>query len=129
MKNFLIISAILIIPALVYILMNKDSNDFSAMADENGKPSLMTFTSTMCMDCQKMKAVIKEVEPSYSDKINFVSVNATDNNRKIKELVKRYNVVLVPTLIYLKDNKEVKRVEGAVSKEELISDIEEVING
>ncbi len=129
MKNFLIISAILIIPALVYILMNKDSNDFSAMADENGKPSLMTFTSTMCMDCQKMKAVIKEVEPSYSDKMNFISVNATDNNRKVKELVKRYNVVLVPTLIYLKDNKEVKRVEGAISKEELISDIEEVING
>lgn len=130
MKNIITILAILIIPVMVYSIMHKNSSDITAVAVENNKPSLMIFTSAMCMDCQKMKAVIKEVEPSYSDKINFVHINATDSNRQIKELVKKHNIVLVPTMVFMNtNNMETNRVEGSISKEELISDIKEAING
>lgn len=129
MKNIIPVLAILIIPIMVYSILHKNSSEISAIAVENNKPSLMIFTSSMCMDCQKMKAIIKEVESDYSDKINFVHINATDSNKQIKELVKKHNVVLVPTMVFMNsNNNEVNRVEGSISKEELVSDIKEAIN-
>lgn len=130
MKNIITVLAILIIPVMVYSILHKNSSDVTAVAVENNKPSLMIFTSAMCMDCQKMKSIIKEVEPEYSDKINFIHINATENNKQIKELVKKHNVVLVPTMVFKNTNDmEINRVEGSISKEELISDIKEAING
>lgn len=129
MKNIIIIAAIFIIPLAIYSLINKNSTDITALAYENGKPTLMTFSSNMCMDCQKMKSVLKEIEPSYSDRVNFISVNATEKSRRIKDLVKKHKVVLVPTMIFMDtNNNEVNRIEGSVTKEELISEIEEIIN-
>lgn len=131
MKNIITIAIILILPVLIYSFMHtRTSSDISALAKDNNKPGLMIFTSAMCMDCQKMKTVIKEIEPSYSDKINFISINAIDKSKSVKDMVKKYKVVLVPTLIFLDVNQnETNRVEGFIPKEELISDIEEAING
>lgn len=130
MRNIITILLILIIPAMVYSIINKDSKDLSAMAKDNGLPTLMTFTSTMCLDCQKMKAVIKELENDYAGKINFVSINATDKSNTVKGMVKKYSVVLVPTMIFInKDQNEVKRIEGAITKEELQNELEQLCNG
>lgn len=130
MKNIITIALILILPALIYSLISKGGSDLSALAKDNNLPTLMTFSSTMCMDCQKMKGIIKEVEGEYSGKVNFVAVNATEKDKKVKELVKKYSVVLVPTMIFLdSENKEEKRIEGYIPKEELVSELEELING
>lgn len=130
MKNIIAIAVILILPLIIYSIISKNSSDLSVYAKDNDKPSVMIFTSSMCMDCQKMKTIIKEVQPSYEGRMNFVQINATEKNRTVKELVKKYRVSLVPTLIFMnKEKKELKRVEGSIPKEELISDIEETING
>ena len=130
MKNIITIVLILVLPVLVYLIMSKNSNDFSAIAKEKNMPSLLTFTSTMCMDCQKMKGVLKEIQPSYQDRINFISINETEKDRKVQNYIKKHNVVLVPTMVFLDENgNEVNKIEGYIPKEELIKEIEEVING
>lgn len=129
MKNIITIVLILVIPALIYSIINKDSKNLSVMAKDNNLPTFMTFSSTMCLDCQKMKAIINEVENEYKDKINFVSVNATDKTKETKELVKEYSVVLVPTMVFMNKNKqEIKRIEGAITKDELVQELEELSN-
>ncbi len=130
MKNIITILLILIVPICAYLIMSKNSTDIMANAKEKNMPAIMTFTSSMCMDCQKMKAVIKEVEPNYTGKINFIMVNALDKDRKVKEAIKKYHVVLVPTMIFLDENgNELNKIEGAISKEQLINELEETING
>ena len=130
MKNIITILLILIIPVCVYFVMSRNSFDITANAKENNLPVLMTFTSSMCMDCQKMKGILKEVEGAYYGKINFININALDKNRKVKEYLKKYNVVLVPTMIFLDENgNQINKIEGAVTKEVLINEIEEAING
>ncbi len=130
MKNIITIALILILPIAVYTILSKNSSNIIAFAQEGNKPSLMAFTSTMCMDCQKMKGIIKEIEDNYNDKINFVSINALDKNRKVQSYVKKHHVVLVPTIVFLDENgNEVNKIEGYIPKEELIKEIEEVING
>ncbi len=130
MKNIITILLILIVPICAYLFMSRNSVDIMANAKENNLPVLMAFTSSMCMDCQKMKGILKEVEGDYTGRINFVMINALDKNRKVKDYLKKYNIVLVPTMIFLDENgNQINKIEGAVTKEVLISEIEEAING
>ena len=119
MKNIITIIAILIIPVLIYSIIDKNKAENIAIAKNSDIPSCISFTSTMCIDCQKMKGIINEIRNEYDGKINFISINATEKNKEIKKLVAENNVTLVPTMILKnKNNEEVKRIEGAVSKEE-----------
>ncbi len=128
MKNFISVLLILIIPICVYLIMNKNSENYSADAKEN-LPTMMTFTSSMCMDCKKMKEVINEIENDYTDKINILTINALDKDKKIKEKIKKHGIVLVPTTIFLDVNgNETGKIEGFIPKEDLIIEIEEIIN-
>ena len=88
MKNIITILLILILPVCAYLIMSKNSSDVVANAKEKNIPVMMTFTSTMCMDCKKMKEVIHEVEGNYSGRMNFVIINATGNDKKVKEYIK-----------------------------------------
>lgn len=130
MKNIITILLILIVPVAVYLYLSKNSDTTSAIAKDKTKPSIMIFTSAMCLDCQKMKSVINEVQPVYSDKINFVSINALDKNKKVQADIKKYGVVLVPTIIFVDENENQKnKIEGYIPKEQLITEIEDIING
>lgn len=129
MKNLILILLILVIPVTAYLFLSKNSTDYMAMANDVKNPSLLIYTSTMCLDCKKMKEVIKDIENSYADKINFISINALDNNRKIQDSIKKHDVKVVPTLVFTDVNgKETDKVEGFIPKEELITKIEEAIN-
>lgn len=130
MKNIITMAIILILPILVYTILTKGNSDISAVAKNKDLPTIMIFSSSMCVDCQKMKSILNDVQGDYKEKINFVSINATEKDKKIKDLVKKYNIVLVPTMVFLDLNEnEINRVEGYIPKEELISEIEEAING
>lgn len=130
MKNIITILLVLILPIVAYLIMSKNSDDLSVLANDKNSPSILIFTSTMCMDCQKMKSVFKEIEPQYNNKINFVHINALDKNRKVQEYIKRYHVVLVPTMVFVDENgNQTNKIEGSISKESLITEIEESING
>ena len=84
----------------------------------------------MCIDCQKMKKLLNEIEPAYQNKINFVSINALDKDKKVKNYINKFGVTLVPTLVFIDDNGNlINKIEGYIPKEELISEIEEAING
>ena len=129
MKNIITILLVLILPICAYFFMSKNSNDTIAIAKEN-VPSLYIFTSTMCIDCKKMKNVINEIEPDYKERINFIQINAVDKNREVQDLIKKHGITLVPTIIILDRNgNNINKIEGYIEKEKLINEIEEAING
>ncbi len=130
MKNVITIALIFILPLAAYIIMSRNTGNIAAIARENANPNIIVFTSTMCMDCKKMKGLLSEVEPVYSSKVNFVHINALENNKKVQEQIKKYKVTLVPTLVFTDENGiEKDKTEGFIEKEQLISEIEELING
>lgn len=129
MKNIIVVLLIFIIPVIGYFVIKGSGEPAVAVSKNVNNPTLITFTSTMCTDCKRLKEVIKEVEPEYSDRVNFVKYNALDNNNKIREAVKEYNVVLVPTMVFLDKTGNTKnRIEGFIPKEQLITELEGMIN-
>lgn len=120
-KNLIIIGLIFVIPLVAFWALNKsNSTTAKTTADIANKPQVMKFTSTMCLDCQKMNKLFKEVFPKYEDKIVLTEIQVQDGQDFTNQQIKKHKVTLVPTMIFFdSDGKQVKRIEGAIEKEEL----------
>ncbi len=124
MKNWIIALAILIVPIAAYYALDKNAAEkaaFEAQASQAmNKPVVMKFYSPMCLDCKKLEVVVKEIMPKYMDRVVYQNINAQSNDKVTDSLIKKYNVTLVPTMVFIKkDGSVYKRTEGCLAKEQL----------
>ena len=125
-KNIIIISLIFAITIMLYMALTA-SNSTTAKTTESGKPQVVKFTSAMCLDCQTMNKVFKEIFPKYNNEIILTEIQVQDRNSFSDEQIKKYNVTLVPTIILLNSNgQQVRRIEGAISKEQMDKYLQEL---
>lgn len=125
-RNIIIISLIFAIPLMLYMALTA-SNSTTAKTSETGKPQVVKFTSAMCLDCQTMNKVFKEIFPKYNGKIILTEIQVQDKNSFSEEQIKKYNVILVPTIVLLNsDGRQVKRIEGAIPKEQMDKYLQEL---
>ncbi len=120
-KNLIIVLFIFLVPLIVYFGLSSFNGSNIASADaKTSKPQIVKFTSVMCLDCQTMNKIIKELYPDYKDGIELIEINVQDNNPKNDDWIKKYDVTLVPTIILINSNgNQVKRIEGAIEKEKM----------
>ena len=71
---------------------------------EVSNKQLLAFFAEWCGPCKMLEPILKEVE----DDIEIVHINVD----KEEDMAKEYNVMSIPTLILLKDGKEVERNVG-----------------
>ena len=125
-KNLVIISLVFALPLIAYWALTK-SNASTATTAVAGKPQVIKFTSAMCLDCQTMNKIFKEIFPKYQDKITLTEIQVQDQNSFNQEQIKKYNVTLVPTIILLNSQGEqTKRIEGAVEKDKMDNYLKEL---
>lgn len=120
-KNLIIISLIFAIPIIAYMALT-NSNSSTAKNVETGKPQVIKFTSAMCMDCQTMNKIFKEIFPQFENKITLTEIQVQDKNSYNEQQITKYHVTLVPTIILINSKGEqVQRIEGAIPKEKMES--------
>jgi thioredoxin 1 len=79
---------------------------------------VLYFTADWCNPCKKVKPIVEEINRESITKFQIIDVDLE------MELVKRFEIRSVPTFILLKDGKEIKRITGAQTRNQL----EEFIN-
>ena len=79
------------------------------------KVVLKDFFATWCPPCKMQGPIIEELEKEYGKKVTFEKVNIDANQAEAE----KFNVMAVPTLIILRDDKEFKRIVGLSNKEML----------
>ena len=84
--------------------------------------TIILFKSKSCAVCSQVETVYKSAVELYRDKIKSETVDITEN---IQAAIDN-GVMTVPTVIFFKDEKEVKRFSGVVSKEKLEQTIKEL---
>jgi thiol-disulfide isomerase/thioredoxin len=80
---------------------------------------VLYFTADWCSPCERTRPVAEELK--REGLINFVFVDADIE----VELLEQFSVKSVPTYILLEDGREVKRMNGAKTKEEFLDFINE----
>jgi thioredoxin 1 len=81
---------------------------------------IIDFYAQWCGQCKKIMPIIDELSKEY----NVLKVDVeTDRDMAIK-----YNINSLPTILFIKDNKEIGRISGLVSKKMIMDKIKEVRN-
>lgn len=84
--------------------------------------SVILFKNKSCAVCSQVEPLYKSAVELYRDKIKSETVDITEN---IQAAIDN-GVMTVPTIIFFKDEKEIKRFTGFVSKEKIEKTIKEL---
>ncbi|MEM6278057.1 MAG: thioredoxin domain-containing protein [Verrucomicrobiota bacterium] len=103
---------LLTIPALALGALLLQSNATSADSTDMSELRILRFEADWCGPCQQMKPVFEKVSKNFSEKADFETINVD----KQPELAQQFGVRGLPTVIAIKDGKEVDRSLGYMNQ-------------
>ncbi|MBD2249787.1 thioredoxin family protein [Nostoc parmelioides] len=88
------------------------------------QPVLVYFWASWCGPCQLMSPLINLAANTYSDRLKVVKLEIDPN----PTTVKKYKVEGVPALRLVKGEELIDSIEGAISKNKLLSFLDTHLN-
>ena len=97
--------------------INLNSTNFDEQVTNTDKLVLIDFYATWCGPCKMLSPIISEIANEYLNSVKVCKVNVDEN----QDLAVKYNIMSIPTLIFLKN------IVGFCSKSELDSTIKSLL--
>lgn len=130
-SSLLVILLVFALPVMLYYAIkgpNKETDSLAALAQAANQPKVLHFSQTMCSECKKLEGYYGQIEQKYQGKVVFVDIDVANPNPETQALMQKYNVKVVPTLVFINKNGQVVKVtEGAIPREEIEGYINSII--
>ncbi len=81
---------------------------------------VIDFWAEWCGPCKKMSPVVDELAAEYD---GIVDVRKCDVEENV-EVAAKFGIMAIPTIVFVKDGKEIARKSGTVKKDQLVALIE-----
>jgi thioredoxin 1 len=94
-----------------------DDANFERAVLQAPVPVVVDFWAPWCGPCRMVAPILEEVAKEYSGKAIVAKVNTDENS----DWATRFGVRGIPTMLFIKDGKEVDRQVGAVPKQFITS--------
>ena len=88
------------------------------------QPVLVYFWASWCGPCQLMSPMINLAATKYSDRLKIVKMEIDPNPLTVKQ----YQVKGVPALRLIKEKQLLESTEGVISKDQLLSLLDQHLN-
>ncbi len=82
--------------------------NLESVVKDSTVPVLLDFYADYCGPCRMLKPIIESMAESFGDNVKVAIVDVVEN----AELIERFGLTAVPTLIVLKQGKETFRSNG-----------------
>ncbi len=86
---------------------------------EGSRPTVIDFYASWANPCKLLKPALEKARAEYGDRVNFLTVNVDDPNSD--DIVEKYGVSPVPTLVFLKPDGEVATYSVGYSGDQSVS--------
>lgn len=86
-----------------------NNSEFQKIITETDKPIVVDFWAAWCAPCMRTKPILEKLAKEYEGEVGFMPVNA-DHSREVLE---KFRVFGIPTVITIRNGKEVGRITGA----------------
>jgi thioredoxin 1 len=93
--------------------INEDT--FQAEVLDSTEPVLVDFSAEWCGPCKMLDPVIEQLSQEWQGKVKFVKIDADQN----PNIMMRYSVLGIPTLLFFKSGEIKERVTGFQPKDKL----------
>ena len=90
---------------------------------KSSKPTLVDFYADWCSPCRTMSPIIEQIKNSLGDDATVLKINI-DNN---VEIVQKYQIRSIPTLLIFKEGEVVWRQSGTSQKEMIVESVKKFI--
>lgn len=97
-----------------------NDENYNEYINQKNKLVVIDFWASWCGPCQRLKPVIEQVAEEYTDKA-FIGKYNTENN---EELIEKFNIRNIPTILFIKNGEVVDRLTGAVNKTRITETID-----
>jgi len=96
-------------------LIHVDEGTFQNEVLNSSEPVLVDFSAVWCQPCKMLDPVVKQLAGEWDGKVKVVKIDADEN----PNLVMKYGVMGIPTLLFIKGGEVKERVTGYMPKEKL----------
>lgn len=93
-----------------------NNNNFESEVLKCNEPVLLDFWAQWCAPCRMLSPAVDEV----ADEIEGIKVGKINVDDE-PALAAKFNVMSIPTLVVIKDGKEVNRSTGVIPKEAIVN--------
>lgn len=93
-----------------------DAAGFSQFVQNSDLPLVVDFWAPWCGPCRMMAPAFAQAAASLPLKAQFIKVNTEEN----PQLSTQYGIRSIPTMILFKNGREVDRVSGALSADQIV---------
>lgn len=99
--------------------MNVNDENIKQEVFESDVPVVLDFYTDTCMPCKMLAPVLDELGKAYRGRLKICKLNVAENS----ELADKYGVMAVPTLMYIKNGREINRTIGFLDREEILENL------
>jgi len=98
-------------------LIHVDEATFQNEVLSADEPVLVDFSAVWCQPCKMLDPVVKQLAGEWDGKVKVVKIDADEN----PNLVMKYGVMGIPTLLFIKGGEVKERVTGFMPREKLVA--------
>jgi len=88
------------------------------------EPILLDFTADWCEPCKAMDPTIEAIAKEFEGRLRVLKVDLDES----PELVSRFRVMSIPTLVLLRGGESVQRLRGPRSHGQLAKELEDFLS-